>query len=276
MDYGKGVFMRKILLILSLLFSTSSMAYYPTYVAKTNHLVEISQKKSGQWDSLVVINNESIGLPIHNETKQILKSINDKLFTSIDSSARTEINKLPTFKYRELKSVTLNGPLETKIITQADGIITATVKGFTMSAEVKFDMSGFTLYAKAKTSELNFSADYNAINGQIYNIRDNGNMRISVDVDGNGIFNNLVAEATESLLKVFKPNFFQKELNSALSSINNQKYYVAGIESVVPENSWIINGVDLGVEIKNAIKGISPGNYISLAISENNHRYYTG
>jgi len=42
--YEKGVFMRKIILILTLFFSTSSTAYYPTYVSRTNHLVEISEK----------------------------------------------------------------------------------------------------------------------------------------------------------------------------------------------------------------------------------------
>jgi hypothetical protein len=42
--YEKGVFMRKILLVLTLFFSTSSTAYYPTYVSRTNHLVEISEK----------------------------------------------------------------------------------------------------------------------------------------------------------------------------------------------------------------------------------------
>lgn len=36
--------MRKILLVLTLFFSTSSTAYYPTYVSRTNHLVEISEK----------------------------------------------------------------------------------------------------------------------------------------------------------------------------------------------------------------------------------------
>lgn len=224
----------------------------------------------------MVINNESIGLPIHNETKKILKSINEKLFSSIESSTRAEINKLPTFRYRELKHVTLNGPLETKIMTQPDGIITATVKGFTISTEIKIDISGLTLYAKIKTSELNLSADYNPINGQIYNIRDNGNLRVHVDIDGNGTFNKLVTKVTKSLLKIFKPNFFQQKLNSILSSIHNHKYYVAGIESVIPDNTWIINGMDLGFEIKNTIKGIHPEKYISIAISEKNHRYYTG
>ncbi|WP_335912424.1 hypothetical protein, partial [Shewanella indica] len=108
----------------------------------------------------------------------------------------------------------------------------------------------------------------NPINGQVYNIRDNGNLRVLVDIDGNGIFNKLAAKVTKSLLKVFKPNFFQQELNSILSSIHNHKYYVAGIESVIPDNTWIINGMDLGFEIKNTLKGIHPEKYISIAISE--------
>lgn len=259
-----------------LIYSTSATAYYPTYVSKTNHLVEISQKNSGQWNSLVILNDEAIGKPIHDETKKILTSINSKLFIATDSGAKKLINNIPTLRYKELKHITFNGPIETKITTQDDGIVTAEVKGFTLSTEVKFDMLGFSLYGKVKTSELSFSADYNVISGQVYNIRDNGNMRIKVDIDGNGIFNNLVAEAGEYLLAVFKPNFFQQNLESSINSIINNNYYIAGIESVVPDNTWVINGIDLGVEIKNIIKGTSSGKYLSLAISENNHKYYTG
>ncbi|MEM6187640.1 hypothetical protein [Shewanella vaxholmensis] len=267
--------MKKIVFLM-LIYSTSATAYYPTYVSKTNHLVEISQKNSGQWNSLVILNDEAIGKPIHDETKKILTSINSKLFIATDSGAKKLINNIPTLRYKELKHITFNGPIETKITTQDDGIVTAEVKGFTLSTEVKFDMLGFSLYGKVKTSELNFSADYNVISGQVYNIRDNGNMRINVDIDGNGILNNLVAEAGEYLLDVFKPNFFQKNLESSINSIINNNYYIAGIESVVPDNTWVINGIDLGVEIKNIIKGTSPGKYLSLAISENNHKYYTG
>lgn len=267
--------MKKIVFIL-LIYSTSATAYYPTYVSKTNHLVEISQKKSGQWNSLAILNDETIGKPIHDETKNILMSINRKLFIATDSGAKKLINNIPTLKYKELKHITFNGPIETKITTQHNGIVSAEVKGFALSAEVKFDMLGFTLYGKVKTSELNFSADYNVINGQVYNIRDNGKMRINVDIDGDGILNNLAAEAGEYLLAVFKPNFFQQNLDSSISSIINNNYYIKGIENVVPDNTWIINDIDLGAELKNIINGVSPGKYISLAISEKNHRYYTG
>lgn len=268
--------MKNIIAFLILIYSTSATAYYPTYVSNTNHLVEISQKNSGQWNSLVVINDEAIGKPIHDQTKNILKSINRKLFITTDSGAKELINNIPTLKYKELKYITLNGPLETKITTQLDGIITTEVKGFTILTEVKFDMLGFTLYGKVKTSELNFSADYNVVSGQVYNIRDNSNMKIKVDIDGNGILNSLVAKAGGYLLNVFKPNFFQQNLDSSINSVINNNYYIAGIESVVPDNTWVINGIDLGFEIKNIIKGISPEKYLSLAISESNHKYYTG
>lgn len=267
----------KVFIVVSLLiFSSIATAYYPTYVSGTNHLVEISKKKSGAWNSIVVINNTSVGKPIHDETKGILKSINKELFDSIESAARKGINGISWMSFRELKYVTLDGPLQTKLITQSNGVITAEVGGFSLRSEVKFELSLFTLYGKVRTSELRFAADYDVITGRVYNLRDIGNTRVDIDVDGNGIINSLVAEGIEVLEGIFFPTFIQDVVDDGVNGLVNDEYYIAGLESVIPTGKWMVAGVDLGVKIKEMISGVSAEKYVSIGISEKNHRYYTG
>lgn len=258
-----------------LLYCSAASAYYPNYVSGTQHLVEISQKSSGNWKSLVVLDNSAIGEPIHDKTKKILSAINSNLFDALELEAE-KISDIPTLTYKKLNDVTINGAINTKIMTDNNGIITVELSGFSISAVVRLGITGFSSTANVKTSDLKFAADYDIITGRVYNLRDIGNTRIDVDLDADSLLGSLVVESAESLLNIFDPSFFQGELDDIISGQLNNEYYIAGIDSVVPTGEWIVSGIDLGSEIQDLIRGVSAGKYISIGISENNLRYYTG
>ncbi|MBO2628929.1 hypothetical protein [Shewanella algae] len=249
-----------------------SYAYYPTYVSDTTHLTTIEDVHNGRS---IVLKNSSVGAPIHKEVKDILNSINGEIKNSLTIAAKDGINGLGG-RFRNLVRSELTGELTTKIITEGNGVVKVEVGGFNLSAEVKFDYAGITLYGDVTTSKLKFTADYDVITGEVYNLRDVGNTKVYVDVDGNGIINNLVAETAEELLHIFKPNMFNNLVSESLGKLVNNRYYVGGINSVIPEGKWVFEGVDVGKTIKNSIKGVSPGKYVSLSISEWKHRYYYG
>lgn len=267
--------MKKLMLLFFSLCSFSVSAYYPTYVSRTDHLTEISYKSSGLWDS-TVINSSLAGKPLHDEVKSAFNSINSELFNYVESAAREEINDLPTLRFRELKYAKFVGPLKTKIMTSGDGVITTEVSGFNFSSEVKVEFTLFTLYGKVNTSELKFAADYDVITGRVYNLRDIGNIQVSLDVDGNGIINSAVAEVLEALVNIFTPNFIQESVDESLDQLIEKEYYIAGLDSVIPEGVWVIDNIDIGMKIKDAIRGVKAGEYIDIALTEWEQRYYEG
>jgi hypothetical protein len=263
------------LLIPILLYSTAfySHAYYPTYVSNTKHLTEI---KNVNANRIIVIESSEIGRPIHNEVRDILNSIDDELKETLTIVARDGINGVSGGKFRGLLNSEINGEITTKIITDGNGIVRAEIGGFTLSAKVKFDYARVTLYGEINTSKLKFSADYNVITGKVYNLKDIGNTKVYVDIDGNGIFNGFIAKLAEKFIGIFKPSLFNDLVNDALGKLVNNSYYVGGLDDVIPEGEWIVGEVDIGQEIKDAINGISPGQYVSLTMSERNQRYYYG
>ena len=267
--------MKNLMLLFFLLYSFSASAYYPTYVSRTDHLTELSYKSSGSWRG-IVINNNLAGKPLHNEVKSAFNSINSELFDYVESAAREEINDIPTLSFRELKYAKLVGPLKTKIITSGDGVITSEVSGFNFSSEVKVEFTLLTLYGKVNTSELRFSADYDVITGRVYNLRDIGHMQVNFDVDGNGIINSAVAEVLEALVNIFKPDFIQDSVDESLDQLIENEYYIAGLDSVIPEGVWVIDNIDIGIKIKDAIRGIKAGEYIDITLTEWEQRFYEG
>ncbi|RTR26068.1 hypothetical protein [Shewanella atlantica] len=249
--------------------------YYPTYVSETKHLSTIGYKNNNSWRD-IIIDSPSKGKPIHDEVKEILSTINNKLFNVVETEAREGINDTPTLRFRELKRARLVGPLKTKIITQNNGVVTVEVSGFTFDAEVKVDWLGFTLYGDVDTSTLRFSADYELNTARVYNLRDIGNLQVDIDIDGNGIINSIVAETVEVLADIFVPDFVQDSVDDALNELNDNEYYVKAFDNVILPQTWIIDGIDIGLEIKDAIKGINPGKYISISLYEWDERYYEG
>ncbi|PKG73496.1 hypothetical protein CXF86_17455 [Shewanella sp. GutCb] len=268
--------MLKKIIILIFIFNTSTVfAYYPTYVSQTKHLTTIGYKHNNNWRDIIV-DSTSMGKPIHDEVKEILSTINNKLFEVVEAEAREEINDTPTLRFRELKRAQLIGPLNTKIITQSNGVVTVELSGFTFDAEVKVDWLGITLYGDVDTSTLRFAADYNVSTGRVYNLRDIGNLQVDIDIDGNGIINSIVAETLDVLQYIFFPDSVQDAVDEAINELNDNEYYVKAFDNVILPQTWIVDGIDIGLEIKDAIKGINPGEYISISLSEWDERYYEG
>lgn len=67
-----------------------------------------------------------------------------------------------------------------------------------------------------------------------------------------------------------------KEIYSGKSIVLESDQVGEPIHNKVKSILFDINGVDVGLKIKNLITGVTPGKYISLSISESNLRYYYG
>lgn len=249
--------------------SIYSYAFYPTYVSDTKHLTEIKEIYSGKS---IVLESDYVGQPIHSKVKAILLGINKNLNEQLTTLAKDGMAGSNILTFRSLQRSSINGEITTKIITENNGVLRVEVGGFSIAAEVKFDVSRFTLYGDIKTSPLKFSADYDVVSGKVYNLQEISATRVYVDVDGNGIFNNIVAEVTDEVLDIFLPKLIRKSINDALDNT----YYIGGLNDVIPIGEWVINGVDVGQQIKNLITGVSAGKYVSISISESNQRYYYG
>ena len=269
--------MKQLITLLILCYSLSASAYYPTYVSKTDHLIALSNHSSGTWNS-ITLNNASAGKPIHDEIKNIYKIINRELFLLAEQAMKDGLSGTSLADFKRLEYADMVGKLETKIITQSNGIISVEVGGFYLNVRAQLDgIIGFAKAdAKVSTSQLRFAADYDVITGRIYNLRDIGNMQVYHDLSASGIIDNIVVGIVEVLEDIFFADAFEEMVDDALNKLIGTEYYIGGVDSVIEEGIWIIDGVDVGIKIKEAIKGVNADKYIVLALSEWDERYYEG
>lgn len=250
-------------------------AYYPTYVSATRHITTLGYKQGNTWQN-TFIESTSKGKPVHDEVKAILHTIDDALFEAVDELARAAVDDISCLTYRGLIKADLVGPINTKITTATNGVITVELGGFSLDTETKVDFSLFTLYADIDTSTLRLAADYNVSTGKVYNIRDMGNMQVYIDVDGNGIINSIVAEFIDILANIYTVYFMEDAIEEALTDLGNEEYYIKAFDNVILSNTWIIGGVDIGQEIKDAIAATVPNQYVELELYDWDERYYEG
>lgn len=249
--------------------------YYPTYVSETKHLTTIGYKNNNSWRDIIV-DSPSKGRPIHDEVKEILRIIDDALFEAVEVAVHSAIDDISLATYRGLIKADLVGPINTKIITASSGVITVELGGFSFDSEVKLDWRLFTLYGKVNTSTLHFAADYDVSTGRVYNIRDIGNMQIDIDIDGDGLINSIVAEVADVIADIYTNYFIEEAIEEAITDLNNGEYYVQAFDNVILTNTWVIDGIDIGQIIKDAIAGIRDNQYISIELHDWDERYYEG
>ncbi|TMP39655.1 hypothetical protein [Pseudoalteromonas rubra] len=235
---------------------------------------------AGGWKSTATVTYKNAG---RNYSKSIrnaeVKKITDKvsmlhryerdLSQKVRDSIQEKINgKASITSYR----FDVIGDLEIKLTGLPDGTIQAKVGNISVSSHVGLKRSWYARGSISLSSnKLTLTGKYNPYTGKLTNLVANSNFDVRSSVDFDSIldiipgFNWLVTNKVEDLA--------ERELeNGVISALNTRLYgyedVLFGLDRYLPKNTYVFNGVDYAVKVRDAFRDLVSNESITIKVSQ--------
>lgn len=222
-----------------------------------------------------------------------LYAVNESEFKPVVENARDITNQLHTLKMQmkgELKSLLENelrkedadlssysfsidnsdNKVEVSLTGQSNGTIKATLGTFRirLSATGKYRKAGVTIAeveVDANTSWFTITGTYDPTTGRVYNTSSSATVDLYYDVDT--IFKWLgldfiVADYIEDEVRPYANDFV-----SHVNTLSLGEHSLVGLNDVIPSSTYILGGVDVGRELKEALVNAIPQRTLTVEIA---------
>ncbi|CAM4308994.1 hypothetical protein [Pseudoalteromonas byunsanensis] len=249
------------LLILSLtLFSFTASAYYEHYVQQWRAKGTISV---GNYSYTKYHPNL---LRITKKAKQI-RAVEDRIRAELLTKIRNKLSGKASLKAYDFK---INGPFKIKLQGLSNGEIKATIGGFSVDAYAKAEKS---FYAKARikiwSNTLWATGYYNPYTGIVNRVEVSPNFKVQSDVDVDSLldliplFNSVFTNSVEDDIEQLIEGTIVGIINSKTSSYEKVLF---GMDQYVPDGTYVYNGKDYGIAIKDKFATLTSGEFIELTV----------